>query len=69
MGTLKAYYLSWDWAEKGGEYTPEVIPTRPCTLKELGVVQPETEDDAEDEETRRLEDEEESEETEEEKGT
>ena len=69
MGTLKAYYLSWDWAEVGGDYTPVEIPTRPCTLKELGVVPKETEDDAEGEETRRLEDEEESEETEEEKGT
>lgn len=57
IGTLKAYYRYWDWTKPIDENPLEYreIDTRPCTVEELGLEPPATEDS----ESRRLDDEEE----------
>lgn len=57
VGTLKAYYRHWDLTkpkDESVEYRP--ITTRQCTLEELGLNSPETEEEGT--EARRLNDEE-----------
>ena len=55
MGTLKAYYRSWDWASDTFTLDHKEVPLRDCALEELGLDPAEKSGDS-----RRLEEEKES---------